>query len=258
MLKYTGTIILLFIAVGGFSQTEKIDTDRPDQTESPYTVPGKWVQFEMGFLRERDRQSGNYKSIYFEYPTLLTKYGIGKRFELRLITGLASLKEEVVNGTSTASGLHNLQLGGKVNIFKEKKIAPMVSLIAHYDFARFRKWYKDSVDGVNFRFTIQKTLTPLVGLGLNLGMEWERFGSPPAYIYTFAPGFNLSEKWYAYIELFGSVWKNDDPEHSIDGGIAYYLNPNLKLDISAGFGINKKAPDNYIAIGASFRFKTGR
>ena len=258
MLKFSLAIFVFFCSLPGFAQVEKIDTDRPDQTESPYIVPRKWMQFEMGFLRERDKLSGGYRSTYFEYPTLLTKYGLGKRVELRLITGLASSSEEAANGTFTVSGLHNVQLGGKVNIAREKKMMPMISLIAHYDFARLRKWYRDSVDGVNFRFTIQKTLTPLVALGLNLGMEWERFGSPPAYIYTFAPGFNISEKWYAYIEAFGSIWKYESPENGIDGGIAYYISNDLKIDLSAGFGISKKAPDSYIAIGASFRFKTGK
>jgi hypothetical protein len=118
--------------------------------------------------------------------------------------------------------------------------------------------YKDSVDGFNFRFTMQHSFTETISLGYNLGMEWERFGSAPAYVYTFAPGFSIGEKWYAYVEAFGAVWKDEDPEHSFDGGIAYYVTDNFKLDVSAGFGINKKAPDNYFGVGASIRFKTGK
>jgi len=175
-----------------------------------------------------------------------------------LITELASIKEEAVNGNYRNSGLHSVQLGGKVNFFGEKGLRPKISLIAHYDLARLRKWYRDTVDGFNFRFTMQNSISKLVALGYNIGMEWDRFGSPPAFIYTFAPGFNISEKWYAYIEAFGSVWKGEAPESSIDGGIAWYITGNFKIDISGGLGINEKAPDNYFAIGASFRFKTGK
>jgi len=103
---------------------------------------------------------------------------------------------------------------------------------------------------------LQKTVTQKLGIGCNLGMEWERFGEPPAYTYTFSPGFNLGEKWYAYIEAFGFIWKNEKPENSIDGGVAYYINDNFKIDASAGIGLNKKAPDYYFALGTSFRFKT--
>ncbi|MEO6541590.1 MAG: transporter, partial [Ferruginibacter sp.] len=135
---------------------------------------------------------------------------------------------------------------------------PKTSFIAHYDFARIRSLDKDTVDGANFRFTMQHTITKIISLGYNIGMEWSRFGTQPAYIYTFAPGFNISEKWYAYIEAFGFIRKDDAPENSIDGGLAYYINDNFKVDVSAGFGISKNAPDHYMAIGASFRFKAGR
>ena len=256
--NYLLTAVLSLVFFVSQAQVEKIDTDRPDQTESPYTVPKKWIQFEMGFGREKDKPDADFKTIFSQYPTLLTKYGLGKRLELRLITEFAGLKEETQNGTSRHSGLHSVQLGGKVNLFNEKGLRPRTSLIAHYDLARLRKWYRDSVDGFNFRFTMQNSISKTVGLGYNIGMEWDRFGSPPAFIYTVAPGFNISDKWYAYIEMFGSVWKNESPEHSIDGGIAYYITDNFKVDISAGLGINKKAPDNYFAIGGSFRFKTGK
>ncbi|MGG9964505.1 transporter [Ferruginibacter sp. SUN106] len=261
MIKIILLVTLLVTAVTVTAQIEKIDTDRPDQTESAFTVPKKWMQFESGFLKEVDK--GYYSpftkwtDIRLEHPSLLTKYGVGKRFELRLITGFATYKLKDDNQlVETQTGIDNVQFGGKLNFFDEKGWRPKISLIAHYDFAGLRTINKDTTDGINFRFTMQHTISEKVSLGYNLGMEWERFGEPAAYTYTFAPGFNLSEKWYAYIEAFGFIWKNEKPENSIDGGIAYYVTDNFKLDASAGFGLNKKAPDYYFAIGTSFRFKT--
>jgi hypothetical protein len=251
----------IFLSIHTIAQLEKIDTDRPDQTESPFTVPKKWMQFEMGFLKEVEKNSYPvdyvWKDIHFEHPTLLTKYGVTNCFELRLIStfGTYRLKDhDKISNEET--GIESIQLGGKVNLFNEKGLRPKTSLIAHYDFGGLRTLNKDTLGGVNFRFTMQHTISEKVSLAYNIGMEWERFGSAPAYIYTFAPGFNISEKWYAYIEAFGFIWKNEKPENSIDGGIAYYINDNFKIDASAGFGINKKAPDNYFALGASIRFKT--
>jgi hypothetical protein len=239
----------------------KIDTDRPDQTESPFTVPKNWMQFETGFLRQVEKNIypayREWKDVYLQHPVLLTKYGVSKWAELRLITGIGTYKLKDHDTISfKESGLETVQLGGKVNFFKEKGIRPKTSLIAHYDFGSLRTIRKDTLDGLNFRFTMQHRLSSKLSLSYNLGMEWRRFGFPPAYIYTFAPGFNISDKWYAYIEAFGFIWKDEAPENSIDGGIAYYVNDDFKVDVSAGFGINKKAPDNYFALGASFRFKT--
>ncbi len=249
------TAALSFSLLPGFAQLDKIDTDRPDQTESPGIVPKKWMQFEMGFMKLSEKTSTGLKDSYYQHPTLLTKYGLAKCFELRLITELATIREENVNGTNVKTGIGSVQLGGKVNFFDEKGIRPKISLIAHYDFARLRVLYKDSVDGLNFRFTMGHTISKVIGISYNLGMEWDRLGSTPAYIYTFSPGFNISEKWYAYIEAFGFIWEHDAPANNIDGGVAYNVNDNFKLDVSGGFGINKNAPDYYFAVGASFRFK---
>ncbi|MEP7237071.1 MAG: transporter [Ferruginibacter sp.] len=263
-LKY---LLLIALFVAGrqtvFAQVDKIDTDRPDQTESAVTVPKKWFQFEVGFLRESNKNPApnqqRFRDINFEHPSLLSKYGVTKFAELRsIITYATSRGKENSTIIDRQNGISNVELGAKVNFFKEKGLRPKTSLLAHYNFARLRTLYKDSIDGADFRFSMQHTINSVVSLGYNLGMEWERFGSPPAYIYTLAPGFNIGEKWYAYVEVFGFIWKDDDPENSIDGGIAYYVNDDLKLDISAGFGISKRAPDNYVAIGVSFRFKAGK
>jgi len=264
MVKYFLLLLIAFFScIDGFSQIDKIDTDRPDQTESAVTVPKKWVQFEAGFLRASNKNPApnqqRFKNIDFEHPTLLSKYGLTKCFELRLITTYATSRgKENSTIIDRQSGISGMELGGKINFFGEKGARPKTSLIAHYDFARLRSLSKDTIDGANFRFTMQHTITKIISLGYNIGMEWERFGSAPAYIYTFAPGFSIGEKWYAYIEAFGFIWKDEDPENSIDGGIAYYINDNFKVDISAGFGISKRAPDNYFAIGTSFRFKAGK
>lgn len=259
MYKLPTLLAFTFSGLTVLGQVEKIDTDRPDQTESATTVPKKWMQFEIGFSKQGDKYQSNSKAYEFQYPTLLTKYGLTKCFELRLITTYGSDKEKWNDIVSNQDhGFQSVQLGGKVNFFDEKGLRPKTSLIAHYDFSRLRSMYKDTIDGLNFRFTMQHTLSKKISLGYNLGMEWDRFGQPPAYIYTLAPGMDLSDKWYAYVELFGSIYKNEKPEHSFDAGLAYYLLPDLKLDISAGVGISKAAPDWYVAIGGSFRFKTGK
>lgn len=251
-------VCFCFTVLPVLAQKDIIETDRPDQTESPSIVPKNWVQLEMGFLQQTEKYSKTYKDRFFQHPTLLSKYGLSKCFEFRLITEFTTEKTESSNFTDVTSGINNIQFGGKVNFFDEKKLRPKTSLIAHYNFGFTRKYGIDTADGFNFRFTMQNTISPVVSLGYNIGMQWEKFYSAPAYIYTFAPGFNISEKWYAYIEAFGFIRKNRPPENSVDAGIAYNVNNNFKLDISAGLGLSEDAPDRYFAIGASYRFKTGK
>lgn len=248
-------LALLFWSKSIIAQVEKIDTDRPDQTESVFTVPAGWIQGELGFAKERFRTSPQIINIY-TLPTLLTRFGLSERWELRMIIEY----EKWGNSHRLFKDTFNflpLQLGFKVNLIHAKGIIPEISLIAHTGFNRIASPFArgGSFFSPNFRFSFQNSITENFAIGYNFGAEWENTYDPPTWTYTFAPGFNLGEKWYAYIEAFGFLRK-DYPEHNVDGGIAYYINDNMKADVSAGFGISEFAPKNYVALGYSFRFKT--
>jgi hypothetical protein len=257
MVKIAITIIAALCFVPDcFAQPQKIDTDRPDQTESAVLVPKKWIQFEMGL----GAQITNSFENEFQHPTLLSKYGITKKLELRLITTLAT-NTNFNNSLSKQkeTGLSPVEVGAKIALWEEKKLLPKTSLIFHVGIPKLAsRNFRVNNLAPNFRFTMQNSVTNSIAIGYNLGAEWDGISSNTTWIYTFAPGFNIGEKWYSYIEAFGFISKQNEPEHSLDAGIAYYVNNNFKLDLSSGFGISKAAPDWYIAVGASVRFKTGK
>ncbi len=246
---------LFCVAALCHAQVEKIDTDRPDQTESAVTVPKKWVQFEFGL----SAQTTNSLENEFQHPTLLSKYGIGKRIELRLITTVQTNTHFNIIYKEKETGLSPVEVGAKIALWEEHKLLPKTSLLFHVSIPKLasEKFKADKL-APNFRFSMQHTLSKIIGIGYNLGAEWDGFSNEATWIYTLSPGFNISEKWYGYVEAFGSVSKNNKPEHNLDGGFAYYINRNLKVDLSSGFGISKEAPDWYVAVGASYRFKTGK
>lgn len=257
MIKFSLVAMALFFCfLNSAAQVEKIDTDRPDQTESAVLVPKKWMQFEMGFSKQKNGPGSN----SFDHPTLLSKYGLAKRIELRLITSVVSNTEKISNlPDQTESGLEPVEIGAKIALCEEKKFLPKTSFIFHFAIPKLasKKFHADKL-APNFRFTMQNSITRTMAIGYNLGAEWDGYSNKATWIYTFAPGFNFSEKWYGYIEAFGFISKQNEPENSIDGGIAYYINRDFKIDLSSGFGISKAAPDWYMAAGISFRFKTGK
>jgi hypothetical protein len=248
-------LLSLFIHASVYcQQTGRMETDRPDQTESPFLTKTNYVQVESGFNIET---YDKLKTLV--HPTSLWKYGASKKFEFRLITEFISQETGLIipTGNDFVSGLLPIQVGGKVAIAEEKGILPKTSLIFHVavPFLSSKK-FKADLWAPNFRFVMQNTISETVGLGYNLGAEWDGVTNTPSWIYTFAPGFNIGKKWYGYIEAFGSIRKNEKPEHAVDGGIAYYFSDDTKIDFSGGFGLSKTAVDNYVAIGFSFRFTT--
>lgn len=232
----------------------RMETDRPDQTECPYIVKLHYIQAEVGFNYESQD-----KLSTLVHPTMLWKYGASHRFEFRLITEFISTETPLLipTGNEIITGLLPIQLGGKLALWEEKGVLPKTSLLFHIAVPqlagkkfRYDKW------APNFRFTMQHSLTENIGLGYNLGAEWDGYSNTPYWIYTIAPGFNLGKRGYFYIEAFGAVRKGEAPQHSIDGGFGYYVSDNVKLDISGGFNIIN-SPD-YIALGFSFRFNTAK
>jgi hypothetical protein len=245
---------LLFTVFTAVAQ-EKIDTDRPDQTESAVLVPRKYFQGEFGFGKENSREN-NYTIVH---PTYLLKYGLSNRFELRLESTYFSEYISVVPDSKTRTDLAPVEIGTKVALFEEKGLLPKTSLIIHLG-SSFRGtgpavWPYYS----SFRVTFQHSLTKKISLGYNLGAAKEEDGS--ALLYTFSPSINIGKRWYSYVEAFGSrsigsTASNDKTpwEHAVDAGVAYYLTNDMKLDISAGLGLANNSMRNYMAAGFSFRF----
>ncbi|MFZ9388534.1 MAG: transporter [Chitinophagaceae bacterium] len=247
-------ICILVSCFASAQQTGRMETDRPDQTECPFIVKKGYIQGEVGF---------NYESFdglhNLVHPTILWKYGASKRFEFRLITEINSMETPPIipRGNKYETGFVPVQIGGKIALWEEKGLLPMTSLIFHVGMPKWAgKSFRLNQWAPNFRFTMQHGLTDNIGLGYNLGAEWDGFSSTPTWIYTIAPGFNLGKNGYAYIEAYGGFRKGEAPQHGIDGGLAYYVSDHVKLDISGGFNIIN-CP-NYVAVGCSFRFRTGK
>jgi len=243
-------LILISSSVKG-QQSGRMETDRPDQTEAVYITKKGYIQGELGFNKEQFLTTK-----VFVYPTALWKAGLHEKFELRVITEVNTVKPlfQSYSFPQTESGLLPVQVGGKIAICEEKKLLPATSLIFHAGLPFLgSKRFQTPRWSPNFRFTMQHTLGEQTSLGYNLGAEWNGISKQATWIYTVAPGIEIGKSWYAYIEAFGSIVRGQKPAHAVDGGLAYYVSDDLKLDISAGTGLSEAAIDNYIALGISFR-----
>ena len=247
------TFIILFILIRPVAQCQqKIDTDRPDQTESVFTVPKHWLQFEAGFSKQQNSISEN----EFYLPTILTKYGVTKKLEFRLITSFQANTIHVNSAKQNESGFAVTEIGAKISLWEEKKLLPKTSIIFHVGVPPLSaKKYRPENVPVNFRFTMQHSVSNKISIGYNAGAEWSGENNNTAWVYTFTTGLNINANWYSYIEAFGEVSAKELPQHNIDGGIAYTIGNDIKIDLSSGFGISSAAPIWYIAAGFSMRLQ---
>lgn len=238
-------LILGTLPVNSYGQDlSPIQLDRPDQTECPFITPPKYIQVENGFTLEN--AINGMQSI--SYPTSLWKYGINEKFELRLITELATENRQ--------PGLKPLILGFKASLFEEKGILPKTSFIGHITSSRLgTKAFQTAYIAPSFRFTMLHMLSEKVSLAYNVGAEWD--GETPQHIliYTLTTGVSLTEKLGCYAEIFGFVPKTDSSDHRIDGGLTYLVSNDVMVDFSGGIGLENSTLKNYLSLGISYRFK---
>ena len=108
------TLVALLIPFFIWSQSP-IQCDRPDQTETPFTVPKGRFQMESGLSCKKDLDHNNYS-----VPSSLSKFGLTQKLELRLITEWNIENYDNIQN----SGLQPIQLGFKINFCDEKKWRP--------------------------------------------------------------------------------------------------------------------------------------
>ena len=248
-MKILISVYLLLIFCDSVQAQTTIQTDRPDQTECPFITPKGFIQVENGFIYENIDKDNRSITV----PTILWKYGLNKNVECRLITELNSLK----SFTNNVSGLVPVTIGFKVSVFEEKGILPSTAFIGHLTIPNASSnHFKASYYAPSFRFNMQHTLSNKISLAYNLGAEWDGETPEPSFIYTLTSGLSITEKLGAYIELYGFAPQKQTADHRADAGFTYLINNNVMVDISGGIGITSNAPQNYIALGFSFRCNT--
>ena len=239
--------VILFLLIGHVlwaQQSGRLETDRPDQTECPFIVKKGYFQAEIGFNRSAEGGDVRYLS-----PTSLLKIGVHPFVELRY-----TLLQEPGIGFSTES------FGLKTHLFNEKGFLPRSALIVQYHLNQDRRDQSElnplphSIGETILTF--QNSLGGDWGVGYNFGAEYHSDGSVEG-IYRIAPNRLIGKKGYVYVEVFGRFPASEFADHSYDGGFAYYVNEDVKLDISAGQSF-LHPEDYYFAVGLSFRFRVNR
>lgn len=239
--------ILLVILLPFFVYSqESIQTDRPDQTETPFLTPVKKLQVETGF----SYQKINTNNKEYNLPSILWKYGLSENFEIRLITGFQ--KNE--NFKTYTNGVTPVLIGCKIRISEENGFLPKTSFIGHLELYNLaKKEYKNNYMAPEFRFVMQHTLNKKFSFSYNLGAEWNGLSAEATYIYTASLGYSITEKLGSYLELYGFAPEKQIANHNFDCGFTYLISNDFMLDFSTGFGITNNATKYFYSIGFSFR-----
>jgi hypothetical protein len=241
------TILVLLFLFHVFYTTaqDRIETDRPSETQSVKLVDKKTFQVEAGVSKQKQEEDA-----VWEQPDILLRFGLLKKLELRMRTVWE--KQDLVSENMLRKGLLPPELGLKLSLFQTKNFTASflgmagISPLAAKDHDP-GKWIH------RIRLLFENKLTEKLSLAYNLGTEWDSEEQLQRYIYTLSPQFEISEHLKAFVETFGYLKKGYHPQPHLDAGLAYLPGKNVQLDLYGGIGLNAHAPDFFINAGCSFR-----
>lgn len=246
--KYFLLIILLFNVFAVHSQNEEtqdILSDRGGFATSPFVLPSGVFQIESGFSFEKSKNE-NIIVNAFSYNSILLRYGIISRAEIRLQTDYV----RKVTGTGSNSleeiGFNPLTIGLKFFISKEIGILPAISFLGNL---KLPYWGNKNFKPVNFAPTfyllMENELSKHFSLCYNLGLEWDGESDEPIKSLAFSLGYSINNKLSCFIENYYLFSDNGNRDSFIDAGFSYQVRNNLQFDISGGINL-MSSKNNYM------------
>jgi hypothetical protein len=258
------TILTVLLAVAPIAAEEpELITDRPDQTESAFTVPRGLFQIEGGWGHAEG--GGADSSLRVEsFPQALLRIGLNDAFELRIgVPGFSIVRSDPAGGPDTTRGLVDATLGFKVRIAEEKGAVPQTAFLGTLLIPSGDDELSADRADPAFRFLFSNTLSQRLSIGYNIGMAWltERdalgnLDTRSFFDWTVSLGIATGSKLGVFVEGFGlnPVSGGGEALTALDGGVTYLLNPRLQLDATVTAGLSSLAPDWGVGLGVSYRF----
>jgi hypothetical protein len=269
----TGTVLILGLAAAALAQTKPADksqynlfnptpkelmremtTDRPDVTESPYTIDAGHLQIESSFIEyTRDDEPVATDS----YSVLPTNFRIGVTNNLELSVNVQPYNVQQSGNDSTA-GMGSTELRLKANFWGDDGdsktaagIMPIVRLPTGPDAIG-----TDEVEpGVAAMFAVK--LTEKVQLGLMAEVDFVRGPDDPSYqtefLHTASLSFPIVGELNGYVEYAGIASTGATYLAFADLGLTYQLNDNTQLDAGVNIGLSDSADDFTVFSGISVR-----
>lgn len=249
-------------------QLRDLTTDRPDTTESPFTVDAGHFQVEsnlFGYTRSRPAPDGTVTDSY-EIGTTNVRIGVTSNVELNLIWQPYGVVHTHLQpfGSMTQSGIGSLDVRTKINLWGNDTFEKTGTALALLPYVSLPT---DRHNGISDEHVQGGLIVPLaiklsdkLDLGLNGGIAAVRDDGASSYHTEYAATASLAYDWN---DKFGTYYEvaarfhTEDPRGDVvmlGTGFLYKLDKNLQLDAGINFGVTPAADRINPFIGLSRRF----
>jgi hypothetical protein len=245
----------------------ELSTDRPDKTESPYTVDAGRVQIELDFAtvtRDTDRSGGgNFRAETLGVAPVNFKLGLTNNTDVQLLVDpyiRQTVRDRAAGTRERISGFGDVTVRLKHNLWGNDGGATALALMPFVKLPTARRGLGNGA--AEFGLIVPFAIEVADGIGIGLMTEVDLLeesdgeGYSPTFINSATMSFDITDRLGAYTELFtersterGARWVA-----TADLGLTYALTKDFQLDGGLNLGITKAADDLQLFVGVSRRF----
>jgi hypothetical protein len=244
------------------SAMREMSTDRPDKTESPYTVDAGHIQIETDLVAYTRDRSGGVTTETTDVLPFNFKIGLTNDSDIQFVYGSYSHVRVDGRGGSKDSedGAGDLVIRYKRNFWGNDGgqtafgVMPFIKIPT--------STFKDANDDVEGGVIVPLGVDLGGGIGLGMMTEVDILRSEvdgdyqPTFINSVTLGFDLTDKLGLYTEVY-TERSAETGAHTIvtlDAGLTYAVTENLQLDTGVNVGVTDAADDVNVFAGLSRRY----
>ena len=243
---------------GQSEEEDRLEPDRPHFPEATSAVGTGRAMLESGYTFSRKGDSHSQS-----FPEALLRVGVlADWFELRIGQNAVS-QRQVTNGVATTiSGAQDFYLGFKVALNEQHGVLPAIAVIPAMTVPTGSTTLTAGrvLPGVNvdFSWEVVKQFFSIETVVTN-SLVRDEMNSFRHELGTGITGaFQLTKKLEAFVE-WDAFYPSKGigpagPRHYVVGGLVYFFNPNLAVDVRAGVGLNQRSDDFVSGVGFAARF----
>jgi Putative MetA-pathway of phenol degradation len=238
-----------------------LSADRPDGTESPYTVDAGHVQAELSLIDYTHDDDPGLRTDTFKVFDTNLKLGLTDNTDLQLIfTPYLNDKSTPDAGPAvTADDFGDIQLRLKINLWGNDSGETALGIIPFVKLPTGAESGNDHVEG-GFITVLAWNVADHWGLGFMA--EADAVYDPvdndydAQFVHTAVLGFDVVKRLGAYVEYIGVASSDSGTDYAaaFSTGLTYELRKNLVLDMGTRVGLTTAADDLNLFTGMTWRY----
>ena len=237
-----------------------MSTDRPDKTESAYTVDAGRFQIETDLVAYTHDKDAGSTTRAFDVLPFNFKIGLAHDTDLQLVYGAFSSIRTSGNGaTDTERGFGDVTIRLKHNLWGNDGGRTALALMPFVKIPT--NTLADLNDDVEGGLIVPLAIDLGHGVGMGLMTEIDILkndtgGYDPSFVNSATVSFEITERIGLYVEAFveRSTASGAETIVTIDGGVTLAVTENLQLDAGANVGVTDAADDLNVFVGLSQRY----